>query len=201
MENNLITLSPKNNGKIVCIVGKSGAGKTSFLQYLYKREEEKGEENVLFIHAPSRIRENYPSFIVRKRRNMDEMSDIIQRLGKEEGIKENVSSSKEILGIIHTFLLNGVINKGSMVILDSLDALMDTNDMKTLLSILETMKKDKGIKLVTSVSTIIGVRAIETYMSDVEFYEIKKGKERVDMERRERSEEVYAFFLRGVEDL
>ena len=201
MENNLITLSPKNNGKIVCIVGKSGAGKTSFLQYLYKREEENGEENVLFIHAPSRIRENYPSFIVRKRRNMDEMSDIIQRLGKEEGIKENVSSSKEILGIIHTFLLNGVINKGSMIILDSLDALMDTNDMKTLLSILETMKKEKGIKLVISVSTIIGVRAIETYMSDVEFYEIKKGKDRVEMERRERSEEVYAFFLRGMEDL
>ena len=78
---------------------------------------------------------------------------------------------------------------------------MDTNDMKTLLSILETMKKEKGIKLVISVSTIIGVRAIETYMSDVEFYEIKKGKERVDMERRERSEEVYAFFLRGMEDL
>ena len=201
MENNLITLSPKNNGKIVCIVGKSGAGKTSFLQYLYKREEEKGEENVLFIHAPSRIRENYPSFIVRKRRNMDEMSDIIQRLGKEEGIKENVSSSKEILGIIHTFLLNGVINKGSMVILDSLDALMDTNDMKTLLSILETMRREKGVRIITSVSTIIGVRAIETYMSDVEFYEIKKGKERVDMERRERSEEVYAFFLRGMEDL
>ena len=201
MENNLITLSPKSNGKIVCIVGKSGAGKTSFLQYLYKREEENGEENVLFIHAPSRIRENYPSFIVRKRRNMDEMSDIIQRLENEEGIKENVSSSKEILGIIHTFLLNGVINKGSMVILDSLDALMDTNDMKTLLSILETMKKEKGIKLVISVSTIIGVRAIETYMSDVEFYEIKKGKERVDMERRERSEEVYSFFLRGMEDL
>ena len=201
MENNLITLSPKNNGKIVCIVGKSGAGKTSFLQYLYKREEEKGEGNVLFIHAPSRIRENYPSFMVRKRRNMVVMSDIIQRLGKEEGIKENVSSSKEILGIIHTFLLNGVINKGSMIILDSLDALMDTNDMKTLLSILETMKKEKGIKLVTSVSTIIGVRAIETYMSDVEFYEIKKGKERVDMERRERSEEVYSFFLRGMEDL
>ena len=201
MENNLITLSPKNNGKIVCIVGKSGAGKTSFLQYLYKREEEKGEGNVLFIHAPSRIRENYPSFIVRKRRNMDEMSDIIQRLEKEEGIKENVSSSKEILGIIHTFLLNGVINKGSMVILDSLDALMDTNDMKTLLSILETMKKEKGIKLVISVSTIIGVRAIETYMSDVEFYEIKKGKDRLEMERRERSEEVYAFFLRGMEDL
>ena len=201
MENNLITLSPKNNGKIVCIVGKSGAGKTSFLQYLYKREEEKGEGNVLFIHAPSRIRENYPSFIVRKRRNMDEMSDIIQRLEKEEGIKENVSSSKEILGIIHTFLLNGVINKGSMVILDSLDALMDTNDMKTLLSILETMRREKGVRIITSVSTIIGVRAIETYMSDVEFYEIKKGKERVDLERRERSEEVYAFFLRGMEDL
>ena len=201
MENNLITLSPKNNGKIVCIVGKSGAGKTSFLQYLYKREEEKGEGNVLFIHAPSRIRENYPSFIVRKRRNMDEMSDIIQRLGKEEGIKENVSSSKEILGIIHTFLLNGVINKGSMVILDSLDALMDTNDMNTLLSILETMRREKGVRIITSVSTIIGVRAIETYMSDVEFYEIKKGKERVDMERRERSEEVYSFFLRGMEDL
>ena len=201
MENNLITLSPINNGKIVCIVGKSGAGKTSFLQYLYKREEEKGEGNVLFIRAPSRIKENYPSFIVRKRRNMDEMSDIIQRLGKEEGIKGNVSSSKEILGIIYTFLLNGVINKGSMIILDSLDALMDTNDMKILLSILETMKKEKGIKLITSVSTIIGVRAIETYMSDVEFYEIKKGKERVDLERRERSEEVYAFFLRGMEDL
>ena len=201
MENNLITLSPKNNGKIVCIVGKSGAGKTSFLQYLYKREEEKGEGNVLFIHAPSRIRENYPSFIVRKRRNMDEMSDIIQRLENEEGIKENVSSSKEILGIIHTFLLNGVINKGSMVILDSLDALMDTNDMKTLLSILETMRREKGVRIITSVSTIIGVRAIETYMSDVEFYEIKKGKEMVDLERRERSEEVYAFFLRGMEDL
>ena len=201
MENNLITLSPINNGKIVCIVGKSGAGKTSFLQYLYKREEEKGEGNVLFIHAPSRIRENYPSFIVRKRRNMDEMSDIIQRLEKEEGIKENVSSSKEILGIIHTFLLNGVINKGSMVILDSLDALMDTNDMKTLLSILETMRREKGVRIITSVSTIIGVRAIETYMSDVEFYEIKKGKERVDMERRERSEEIYSFFLRGMEDL
>ena len=201
MENNLITLSPKNNGKIVCIVGKSGAGKTSFLQYLYKREEEKGEGNVLFIHAPSRIRENYPSFIVRKRRNMDEMSDIIQRLEKEEGIKENVSSSKEILGIIHTFLLNGVINKGSMIILDSLDALMDTNDMKTLLTILETMRREKGVRIITSVSTIIGVRAIETYMSDVEFYEIKKGKERVDLERRERSEEVYAFFLRGMEDL
>ena len=201
MENNLITLSPKNNGKIVCIVGKSGAGKTSFLQYLYKREEEKGEGNVLFIHAPSRIRENYPSFIVRKRRNMDEMSDIIQRLEKEEGIKENVSSSKEILGIIHTFLLNGVINKGSMIILDSLDALMDTNDMKTLLSILETMRREKGVRIITSVSTIIGVRAIETYMSDVEFYEIKKGKERVEMERRERSEEVYSFFLRGMEDL
>lgn len=201
MENNLITLSPKNNGKIVCIVGKSGAGKTSFLQYLYKREEEKGEGNVLFIHAPSRIRENYPSFIVRKRRNMDEMSDVIQRLGKEEGIKENVSSSKEILGIIYNFLLNGVINKGSMVILDSLDALMDTNDMKTLLSILETMRREKGVRIITSVSTIIGVRAIETYMSDVEFYEIKKGKERVDMERRERSEEVYSFFLRGMEDL
>ena len=201
MENNLITLSPKNNGKIVCIVGKSGAGKTSFLQYLYKREEETGEGNVLFIHAPSRIRENYPSFIVRKRRNMDEMSDIIQRLGKEEGIKENVSSSKEILGIIHTFLINGVINKGSMIILDSLDALMDTNDMKTLLSILETMRREKGVRIITSVSTIIGVRAIETYMSDVEFYEIKKGKERVEMERRERSEEVYAFFLRGMEDL
>ena len=201
MENNLITLSPKNNGKIVCIVGKSGAGKTSFLQYLYKREEENGEGNVLFIHAPSRIRENYPSFIVRKRRNMDEMSDIIQRLGKEEGIKENVSSSKEILGIIHTFLLNGVINKGSMIILDSLDALMDTNDMKTLLSILETMRREKGVRIITSVSTIIGVRAIETYMSDVEFYEIKKGKERVEMERRERSEEVYSFFLRGMEDL
>ena len=201
MENNLITLSPINNGKIVCIVGKSGAGKTSFLQYLYKREEEKGEGNVLFIHAPSRIRENYPSFIVRKRRNMDEMSDIIQRLEKEEGIKENVSSSKEILGIIYTFLLNGVINKGSMIILDSLDALMDTNDMKTLLSILETMRREKGVRIITSVSTIIGVRAIETYMSDVEFYEIKKGKERVDMERRERSEEVYSFFLRGMEDL
>ena len=201
MENNLIPLSPESNGKIVCSVGKSGAGKTSFLQYLYKREEEKGEGNVLFIHAPSRMRENYPSFIVRKGRNMDEMSDIIQRLGKEEGIKENVSSSKEILGIIHTFLLNGVINKGSMVILDSLDALMDTNDMKTLLSILETMKKEKGIKLFISVSTIIGVRAIETYMSDVEFYEIKKGKECVYMERRERSEEVYSFFLRGMEDL
>ena len=201
MENNLITLSPINNGKIVCIVGKSGSGKTSFLQYLYKREEEKGEGNVLFIHAPSRIRENYPSFIVRKRRNMDEMSDIIQRLGKEEGIKENVSSSKEILGIIYTFLLNGVINKGSMIILDSLDALMDTNDMKTLLSILETMRREKGVRIITSVSTIIGVRAIETYMSDVEFYEIKKGKDSVDLERRERSEEVYAFFLSGMEDL
>ena len=201
MENNLITLSPKNNGKIVCIVGKSGAGKTSFLQYLYKREEEKGEGNVLFIHAPSRIRENYPSFIVKERRDIREMNDIIHTLEKEEGIKENVSSSKEILGIIHTFLLNGVINKGSMIILDSLDALMDTNDMKTLLSILETMRREKGVRIITSVSTIIGVRAIETYMSDLEFYEIKKGKERVDMERRERSEEVYSFFLRGMEDL
>ena len=132
---------------------------------------------------------------------MDEMSDIIQRLEKEEGIKENVSSSKEILGIIYTFLLNGVINRGSMIILDSLDALMDTNDMKTLLSILETMRREKGVRIITSVSTIIGVRAIETYMSDVEFYEIKKGKEMVDLERRERSEEVYAFFLRGMEDL
>ena len=78
---------------------------------------------------------------------------------------------------------------------------MDKNDMKALLSILETMRREQGIRIITSVSTIIGVRAIETYMSDVEFYEIKKGKERVDMERRERSEEVYAFFLRGMEDL
>ena len=30
---------------------------------------------------------------------------------------------------------------------------------------------------------------------------IKKGKERMEMERRERSEEVYSFFLSGMEDL
>ena len=188
-------------GNAVCIVGKGGVVKTKVLETLYRELETRMEGNVLFIHAPSRLRENYPSFIVNERRDTFEMEDIIERLEKEEGIKENVSSSKEIIGIIYTFLRNGVINKGSMIVVDSLDSLMDTKDMKLLLSIFETLRVEKDVRLVLSVSSIIGVRAIESTLSNVEFFEVVRGEERIEIEKKEKSEDVYSFFLSLMEDL
>ena len=188
-------------GNAVCIVGKGGVGKTKVLETLYRETETKESGNVLFIHAPSRIRENYPSFIVNEIRDTRDVEDVIEMLDKEEGVKENVSSSKEIIGIIYTFLKNGVINKGSMIIVDSLDSLMDTKDLKLLLSILETLRIEKDVRLVLSVSSIIGVRAIESTLSKVEFFEVVRGEERIEIEKKERSEEVYSFFLSLMEDL
>ena len=188
-------------GNAVCIVGKGGVGKTKVLETLYRESETKESGNVLFIHAPSRIRENYPSFIVNEIRDTRDVEDVIEMLDKEEGVKENISSSKEIIGIIYTFLKNGVINKGSMIIVDSLDSLMDTKDLKLLLSILETLRIEKDVRLVLSVSSIIGVRAIESTLSKVEFFEVVRGEERIEIEKKERSEEVYSFFLSLMEDL
>ena len=183
----LLSLSFDN---AVCIVGKGGVGKTKVLETLYRESETKESGNVLFIHAPSRIRENYPSFIVNEIRDTRDVEDVIEMLDKEEGVKENVSSSKEIIGIIYTFLKNGVINKGSMIIVDSLDSLMDIKDLKLLLSILETLRIEKDVRLVLSVSSIIGVRAIESTLSKVEFFEVVRGEERIEIEKKERSEEV-----------
>ena len=194
----LLSLSYDN---AVCIVGKGGVGKTKVLETLYRESELDWNGNVLFIHAPSRLRENYPSFIVNERRDTSEMDDILELLEKEEGIKENVSSSKEIIGIIYTFLRNGVINKGSMIIVDSLDSLMDTKDLKLLLSIFETLRIEKDVRLVLCVSSIIGVRAIESTLSKVEFFEVVRGKERIEIEKKEKSEDVYSFFLSLMEDL
>ena len=194
----LLSLSFDN---AVCIVGKGGVGKTKVLETLYRESELDWNGNVLFIHAPSRLRENYPSFIVNERRDTSEMDDILNMLEKEEGIKENVSSSKEIIGIIYTFLKNGVINKGSMIIVDSLDSLMDTKDMKLLLSIFETLRIEKDVRLVLCVSSIIGVRAIESTLSKVEFFEVVKREERIEIEKKEKSEDVYSFFLSLMEDL
>ena len=188
-------------GNAVCIVGKGGVGKTKVLERLYRESETKESGNVLFIHAPSRIRENYPSFIVNEIRDTRDVEDVIEMLDKEEGVKENVSSSKEIIGIIYTFLKNGVINKGSMIIVDSLDSLMDTKDLKLLLSILETLRIEKDVRLVLSVSSIIGVRAIESTLSKVEFFEVVRGEERIEIEKKEKSEDVYSFFLSLMEDL
>ena len=188
-------------GNAVCIVGKGGVGKTKVLETLYRETEIDWNGNVLFIHAPSRIRENYPSFIVNEIRDTRDVEDVIDMLNKEEGVKENVSSSKEIIGIIYTFLKNGVINKGSMIIVDSLDSLMDTRDLKLLLSILETLRIEKDVRLVLSVSSIIGVRAIESTLSKVEFFEVVRGEERIEIEKKEKSEEVYSFFLSLMEDL
>ena len=188
-------------GNAVCIVGKGGVGKTKVLETLYRESETKESGNVLFIHAPSRIRENYPSFIVNEIRDTRDVEDVIEMLDKEEGVKENISSSKEIIGIIYTFLKNGVINKGSMIIVDSLDSLMDSKDLKLLLSILETLRIEKDVRLVLSVSSIIGVRAIESTLSKVEFFEVVRGEERIEIEKKERSEEVYSFFLSLMEDL
>ena len=188
-------------GNAVCIVGKGGVGKTKVLETLYRETEIDWNGNVLFIHAPSRIRENYPSFIVNEIRDTRDVEDVIEMLDKEEGVKENVSSSKEIIGIIYTFLKNGVINKGSMIIVDSLDSLMDTKDLKLLLSILETLRIEKDVRLVLSVSSIIGVRAIESTLSKVEFFEVVRGEERIEIEKKEKSEEVYSFFLSLMEDL
>ena len=188
-------------GNAVCIVGKGGVGKTKVLETLYRETEIDWNGNVLFIHAPSRIRENYPSFIVNEIRDTRDVEDVIEMLNKEEGVKENVSSSKEIIGIIYTFLKNGVINKGSMIIVDSLDSLMDTKDLKLLLSILETLRIEKDVRLVLSVSSIIGVRAIESTLSKVEFFEVVRGEERIEIEKKEKSEDVYSFFLSLMEDL
>lgn len=188
-------------GNAVCIVGKGGVGKTKVLETLYRETEIDWNGNVLFIHAPSRIRENYPSFIVNEIRDTRDVEDVIDMLDKEEGVKENVSSSKEIIGIIYTFLRNGVINKGSLVIVDNIDALMDTKDLKLLLSILETLRIEKDVRLVLSVSSIIGVRAIESTLSKVEFFEVVRGEERIEIEKKEKSEEVYSFFLSLMEDL
>ena len=188
-------------GNAVCIVGKGGVGKTKVLETLYRETEIDWNGNVLFIHAPSRIRENYPSFIVNEIRDTRDVEDVIEMLDKEEGVKENVSSSKEIIGIIYTFLKNGVINKGSMIIVDSLDSLMDTKDLKLLLSILETLRIEKDVRLVLSVSSIIGVRAIESALSKVEFFEVVRGEERIEIEKKEKSEDVYSFFLSLMEDL
>ena len=194
----LLSLSYDN---AVCIVGKGGVGKTKVLETLYRESELDWNGNVLFIHAPSRLRENYPSFIVNKRRDTSEMDDILNMLEKEEGIKENVSSSKEIIGIIYTFLRNGVINKDSMIIVDSLDCLMDTKDLKLLLSIFETLRLEKDVRLVLCVTSIIGVRAIESTLSKVEFFEVVRGKERSEIEKKEKSEDVYSSFLSLMEDL
>ena len=188
-------------GNAVCIVGKGGVGKTKVLETLYRESETKESGNVLFIHAPSRIRENYPSFIVNEIRDTRDVEDVIDMLDKEEGVKENVSSSKEIIGIIYTFLKNGVINKGSMIIVDSLDSLMDTKDLKLLLSILETLRIEKDVRLVLCVSSIIGVRAIESTLSKVEYFEVVRGEERIEIEKKEKSEDVYSFFLSLMEDL
>ena len=188
-------------GNAVCIVGKGGVGKTKVLETLYRETEIDWNGNVLFIHAPSRIRENYPSFIVNEIRDTRDVEDVIEMLDKEEGIKENVSSSKEIIGIIYTFLKNGVINKGSMIIVDSLDSLMDTKDLKLLLSILETLRIEKDVRLVLSVSSIIGVRAIESTLSKVEFFEVVRGEEKIEIEKKDKSEDVYSFFLSLMEDL
>ena len=194
----LLSLSFDN---AVCIVGKGGVGKTKVLETLYRETEIDWNGNVLFIHAPSRIRENYPSFIVNEIRDTRDVEDVIDMLDKEEGVKENISSSKEIIGIIYTFLKNGVINKGSMIIVDSLDSLMDTKDLKLLLSILETLRIEKDVRLVLCVSSIIGVRAIESTLSKVEFFEVVRGKERIEIEKKEKSEDVYSFFLSLMEDL
>ena len=188
-------------GNAVCIVGKGGVGKTKVLETLYRETEIDWNGNVLFIHAPSRIRENYPSFIVNEIRDTRDVEDVIDMLDKEEGVKENVSSSKEIIGIIYTFLKNGVINKGSMIIVDSLDSLMDTKDLKLLLSILETLRMEKDVRLVLSVSSIIGVRAVEVTLSNVVFFEVVKREEKIEIEKKERSEDVYSFFLSLMEDL
>ena len=198
--NELLSLLKRSDA--LCIVGKGGIGKTRVLESLYRTMEESWRGNVLFIHAPSRVRESYPSFIVNERREIDEMRDEIDALEKVEGIREKVNSSKEILGIINTFLRNGVINKGSVLFIDSLDALMDTSDMRTLLLLLEEMIETKEIKIVISVSTILGVRAVETYLTKVRFIEVKRDdKEKVKIEEKERSEEVYSFFLSMMEDL
>ena len=63
------------------------------------------------------------------------------------------------------------------------------------------MRIEKDVRLVLCVSSIIGVRAIEATLSKVEFFEVVRGKERIEIEKKERSEDVYAFFLSLMEDL
>lgn len=198
MSNTNKTLALVTKENAICIVGKGGSGKTRILEEIYREAEDNWEGNVLFIHAPSRIRESYPSFIVNERRNIEDMSEEISML--EGNFNEGVNSSKEIIGIVHTFLKNGVITRGTLIIVDSLDALMDTKDMKILLSLFNTMMNKKEIAIALSVSSILGVRAVESNLSSLDFFEVKRD-EKAIMEKKEKSEEVYSFFLSLMEDL
>lgn len=198
--NKLLSLAEKGNA--LCIIGKGGVGKTRVLEALYVEGEKEYDGNVLFIHAPSRIRESYPSFIVKDREREKEMWDIIKSVESIDDYNGLIPSSKEIMGIIYTFIKNGVLKRDSLLIIDNLDALMDTYDLKSLLSLLELMKETKEVKIILSVSSIIGVRAVESFLSFVKFFEVKREKEEeVEIEEKESSEEVYSFFMSLMEDL
>lgn len=198
--NKLLSLAKKGNA--LCIIGKGGVGKTRVLEALYVEGEKEYDGNVLFIHAPSRIRESYPSFIVKDREREKEMWDIIKSVESIDDYNGLIPSSKEIMGIIYTFIKNGVLKRDSLLIIDNLDALMDTYDLKSLLSLLELMKETKEVKIILSVSSIIGVRAVESFLSFVKFFEVKREKEEeVEIEEKESSEEVYSFFMSLMEDL
>ena len=73
--------------------------------------------------------------------------------------------------------------------------------LSQILSILETLRIEKEVRLVLSVSSIIGVRAIESTLSKVEFFEVVRGEERIEIEKKEKSEDVYSFFRSLMEDL
>ena len=198
--NKLLSLAEKGNA--LCIIGEGGVGKTRVLEALYVEGEKEYDGNVLFIHAPSRIRESYPSFIVKDREREKEMWDIIKSVESIDDYNGLIPSSKEIMGIIYTFIKNGVLKRDSLLIIDNLDALMDTYDLKSLLSLLELMKETKEVKIILSVSSIIGVRAVESFLSFVKFFEVKREKEEeVEVEEKESSEEVYSFFMSLMEDL
>ena len=194
---------PLERGEAAIIAGVGGSGKTGLLEAIYQSEVDRKKRNVVMIHSSSRLFEASPSLAIIDFEYSDlygEEKEAFKRIEKERGEK---SLSSEFSAILRLILEFGLLPPGSLLIIDSLEYGMDGEVLTKALRVLSRILDKGNLTLVATVSTMMGLRAVETVLGYSHLYLMQKG-EKGEMELKdttEESEEAYRALLRMVENL
>ena len=193
MEKYSRTTLPIARGEKILLLGESGSGKTKVLERIYREEGEVWDGNVIFVCSPSRVRDNSPRFVLKKRgrsnsRAMDELSSIME--GREG------SSGSESAEVLFSLYETGVIDDGSLLLFDSLDAFMDTTVLSRLYSFIAREAEERDIAIVASISSPLSLRNAEIHLSPHKCFWCSRGEEEEKSE-----EEIFRMLLSSLEGL